>query len=125
MGYSLGDDKKSFDIFDKTISIHNKVCEELLNNNWLYDDKKYIFKKNDRTLKVEVDQDHITSLYFYDSTVDWEKFINQNYEFEAIYGDKNIECVTTYISESTNIKKLVNKLEYAPLLDKEKDIDLC
>lgn len=55
MGYSLGDDKKSFDIFDKTISIHNKVCEELLNNNWLYDDKKYIFKKNDRTLKVEVD----------------------------------------------------------------------
>ena len=125
MGYSLGDDKKSFDIFDKTISIHNKVCEELLNNNWLYDDKKYIFNKDNRNLKVEVDQDHITSLYFYDDSVDWEKFINKNYEFEAVYGDKNIDCVNTYVSESTNIKKLVNKLEYAPLLEKDKDIDLC
>ena len=120
MGYSLGDDKKSFDVFNTTISIHNKICEELKNNNWIYDDKSYSFKKDNRNLKIEVVQDHITSLYFYDDLVDWEKFINKNYEFEAVYGDDKIDCVSTYVSDSTNIKKIVNKLETAPLFEKEK-----
>ena len=129
MGYSLGDDKESFDVYDNTISIHDRICEELLKNNWIFDKENYTFSKNNRTLKLELDQDHITSLYILDDAVDWEKFIKQNDEFEAIYGNNKIDCVEVYICNRTNINKLVNKLEHAPLLekniDKDIDIDLC
>lgn len=122
MGYSLGDDKESFDVFDRTMSIHKKICEELIKNNWIYDKEKYSFSKNNRNLKLELDQDHITSLYIYDNNIDWERFIKQHGEFEAVYGDNKIDCVEIDIYDTTNVKKLVYKLEYAPLLEKDKDI---
>lgn len=123
MGYSLGDDKKSFDVFDNTMSIHQKICEELIKNNWIYDKKQYSFSKNNRKLKLELSQDHITSLYISDNDINWERFLKQNDEFEAIYDSNDkIDCVELYICDRTNIKKLVTKLEYAPLLEKDKDI---
>lgn len=123
MGYSLGDDKKSFDVYEQTMLIHEKICEELIRNNWVFDNEKYTFSKNNRKLKLELDQDHITSLYITDDSVDWENFIKQNDEFEAIYGNNKIDCVEVYICDRTNITKLVNKLEYAPLLEKDIDIE--
>lgn len=123
MGYSLGDDKESFDMFEKTISIHKNICEELIRNNWIFDNKKYTFIKNNRNLKLELSEDHIESLYVYDDAVDWKRFTNQNHEFEAIYGDNKIECVMTYIDNTTNVKKMVNKLEYAPLLEKDLELE--
>ena len=121
MGYSLGDDKKSFDVFDKTISIHKKICEELIKNNWIFDEKKHNFSKDNRILKLELSQDHITSLYIYDNDIDWEKFLKHNDGFEAIYGDNKIDCVETDLYDTTNIQKLVKILEYAPLLEKDLD----
>lgn len=123
MGYSLGDDKESFDVFDNSRAICQKIGEELIKNNWIYDKEKYSFSKNNRNLKLELSQDHITSLYISDNDIDWERFIKQNDGFEAIYGDDDrIDCVELYICDRTNIKKLVTKLEYAPLLEKDKDI---
>ena len=123
MSYSLGDDKESFDVFDNTKAIHQKICEELINNNWIYDKEQYSFSKNDRNLTLRLSQDHITSLYISDNDIDWEKFLKQNGEFEAVYGvDDKIDSVEVYIGDRTNIKRLVTKLEYAPLLEKDKDI---
>lgn len=122
MGYSLGDDRESFDVFDRTKSIHQKICEELIKNNWIYDKEKYSFFKNNRNLKLELDQDHITTLYIYDNNIDWDKFINEHGEFDAVYGDDKIACVGIDVYDTTNVKKLVYKLEYAPLLEKDKDI---
>lgn len=123
MGYSLGDDRESFDVFDRTMSIHQKICEELKKNNWIYDKEKYSFSKNNRNLKLELSQDHITSLYISDNDINWERFLKQNDEFEAVYDvNDKIDCVELYICDRTNIKKLVTKLEYAPLLEKDKDI---
>jgi len=119
MGYSLGDDKASFDVFERTMLIHKNICKELIKNNWIYDEKKYNFSKNNRSLRLELSQDNITSLYIYDNDIDWESFIKENDEFEAIYGSNKIECVEIYISDRTNIKKLINELEYAPLLEKD------
>ena len=99
--------------------IHKNICKELIKNNWIYDEKKYNFSKNNRSLRLELSQDNITSLYIYDNDVDWESFIRANDEFEAIYGNNKIECVEIYISDRTNIKKLINELEYAPLLEKD------
>jgi len=123
MSYSLGDDKKSFDIFDTTMSIHQKICEELIKNNWIYDKEQYSFSKNNRTLTLRLSQDHITSLYISDNDINWERFLKQNGEFEAVYDvDDKIDSVELYIGDRTNIKRLVTKLEYAPLLEKDKDI---
>ncbi len=123
MSYSLGDDKKSFDIFDNTMSIHQKICEELIKNNWIYDKEQYSFSKNNRKLTLRLSQDHITSLYISDNDIDWERFLKQNGEFEAVYDiDDKIDSVELYIGDRTNIKRLVTKLEYAPLLEKDKDI---
>ena len=120
MSYSLGDDKKSFDIFDTTMSIHQKICEELIKNNWIYDKEKYTFSKNNRKLTLRLTQDRITSLYISDSDIDWERFLKQNREFEPVYDiDDKIDCVELYIGDRTNIKRLVTKLEYAPLLEKD------
>lgn len=124
MGYSLGDDKESFDVYEKTISIYDNICEELIKNNWIFDNENYTFSKNNRTLSLFLDQDHITSLYILDNSVDWENFIKQHNEFNAIYGNDKISRVEIYISDRTNIKNLINKLEYAPLLEKEKDIEI-
>ncbi len=122
MGYSLGDDKESFDVFDRSILVHQNICKELIKNNWIYDKEKHIFSKNNRDLKLELSQDNITSLYIYDNDINWERFIEQHSEFEAIYDDNKIYCVEVYISNTMNIKKLVNQLEYAPLLEKDKDL---
>ena len=120
MSYSLGDDKKSFDIFDTTMSIHQKICEELIKNNWIYDKEQYTFSKNNRKLTLRLTQDRITSLYISDSDIDWERFLKQNREFEPVYDiDDKIDCVELYIGDRTNIKRLVTKLEYAPLLEKD------
>lgn len=124
MGYSLGDDKESFDIFDRTIAIHEKVCEELIKNNWVFDNKKYTFSKNNRNLKLEVSQDHITSLYVYSDTIDWERFTNRYGEFDCVHGDNNkIVGVDIYVCGTTDVKKLVNKLEHTLLLEKDLEFE--
>ena len=124
MGYSLGDDKESFDVFERTTLILEKIGEELIKNNWIFSKEEASFSKDNRKITLELDQDHITSIYIFDDSINWEKFIKQNDEFEAIYGDNKIDCVEIYASDRTNIKKLVNKLEYAPLLEKDLDYTL-
>lgn len=124
MGYSLGDDKESINVFERTTLILEKIGEELIKNNWIFSKEESNFSKDNRKITLELDQDHITSIYIFDDSINWEKFIKQNDEFEAIYGDNKIDCVEIYASDRTNIKKLVNKLEYAPLLEKDLDYTL-
>lgn len=124
MGYSLGDDRESFDVFDKTIEIHKKICDELIKNNWKFDNKKYTFSKNSRDLRLEVSEDHVDSLYVYSDTIDWERFANRYGEFDCVHGDNHkIEGVETYVCDKTDAKKIVNKLEYAPLLEKDLELE--
>ena len=120
MGYSLGDDKKSFDIFDETCKRFKLVCDELEKRNWLYDKNKYSFTKNNRTLKLELDQDHIESIYIYDNSINWEKFCKNNFMYEPIYNNYNqIECVEFLLSSKTDINRFINKIEQAELNEKE------
>lgn len=123
MGYSLGDDRESFDVFDKTIEIHKKICEELIKNNWIFDNKKYTFSKNSRNLTLELSQDHVHSLYVYGDAIDWEKFTDRYGEFECVHGDNKIEGVETYVCDKTDVKKFVNKLEHIPLLEKDLELE--
>ena len=124
MGYSLGDDRESFDIFKQTNRIVEKIGKELQKKGWIYNEEDYCFEKDNRVLTLDVSQDHVSSIYISDSKIDYIKFCEKYSSFEPIYDGNDICEITTYISNQTNINELVSKIEYAPLVQKNKDFEL-
>ncbi len=132
MGYSLGDDKESFDVFDTTEKILIEIGKQLQENNWSFDKEKRIFIKDNKDISFDLNTDHVACIYMYSSSIDWNAFCNENYEFECCYdSNDNIDCVVTYVSSNTNIPKLIRKLETSLVLDnKEKhspsdELEMC
>lgn len=125
MGYSLGDDKESFDIFERTENTLIEIGEQLKKNNWNFDADKGIFSKDNKDVAFELDTDHINCIYMYSSSIDWEIFCGENYEFEPVYGrDDNIDCVVTYVSSNTNISKIIRQLENSKDKSKDEELDM-
>ena len=84
MGYSLGDDKESFDCYNETIEVLNKIGDSLLSKGWIFDKENYVFKKDNRVLKLESNQDHVTTLCLSDKSIDYNKLCNNNNRYEII-----------------------------------------
>lgn len=125
MGYSLGDDKESFDCYNETIEILNKIGDSLLSKGWIFDKKDYVFKKNNRTLKLESNQDHVTTLCLSDKSIDYNKLCNKNNIYEIVDDyDGGIYGVCFYVSKNTNISEIVRDIENAPLKNLNKEIEL-
>lgn len=125
MGYSLGDDKNSFDVFEETNQVLDKIENKLIEEGWIYNSKKYYFTKGNRILNLETSQDHVSDLYISDSSIDYEKFCKKNPEYEIIHdSDDSIWGVCLYVSKNTDINKIVRNIEYAPLKYKNKDFGL-
>lgn len=124
MGYSLGDDRESFDVFEQTNMIIEEIGSELQKNGWIYNKQDYCFEKGDRVLTLDTSQDHVNSIYIIDSTIDYKKFCEKNSSFEPIYDESGICEITTYVSTKTNIEDIVSKIENAPLTQKNKDFEL-
>ena len=81
MGYSLGDDRESFDVFEQTNLIVEKIGKELQKNGWKYNKEDYCFEKDDRVLTLDISQDHVNSIYISDSKIDYLKFCNKHSYF--------------------------------------------
>lgn len=124
MGYSLGDDRESFDVFEQTNFILEEIGKELPNNGWMYNKEDYCFEKNGRVLTLDTSQDHVNSIYITDSKIDYLKFCSKYSSFEPIYDEEDVCEITTFVSDKTNIKELVSKIENAPLIQKNKDLEL-
>lgn len=125
MGYSLGDDKESFDVYEQTNKILENIGDKLIEEGWVFDNKKYHFTKNDRTLKLETSQDHVSDLYISDSSIDYEKFCRRNPMYDIVHDyDDGIYGVCLYVSKNTDVNKIVRNIEYAPLKDKNNDFEL-
>ena len=125
MGYSLGDDRKSFDIYDNTREILVKIGEKLIDNGWYFNRENYSFIKNNRTLQLETSKDHITTLYLTDKSVDFEKFCKENYMYDIFHEcDGSIGGVCFGVYGKIDIDKIVRDIEYAPLKRKDKEIEL-
>lgn len=124
MGYSLGDDRESFDIFEQTNLIVEEIGNELQKNGWIYNKDDYCFEKNNRVLSLDVSQDHVDSIYFIDSKIDYLKFCDKNPSFEPIYDDEGVCEITTNVSSKTNIKNIISKIENAPLVQKDRDFEI-
>lgn len=125
MGYRLGDDKKSFDIFKKTCDIVKKIGNELQKNSWKYNKSECCYEKNDRILILNVSEDHIENLYISDESIDYEKLCDKYICFEPIYDSHDRICeVSTHIPKDTNIDSIVNKINNAPLIKKDKEFEM-
>ena len=116
MGYSLGDDKESFDCYNETIEILNKIGDSLLSKGWIFDKENYVFKKDNRVLKLESNQDHVTTLCLSDKSIDYNKLCNNNNRYEIIVDyDDSIYGVCFNVSKNTSISEIVRDIENAPL----------
>lgn len=115
MGYSLGDDKESFDVFAETVQMCNDLAREMEKRGWTWNEDKYGLQKEERILKMEVLQDHITDIFITDDSIDYDAFCDKNQRYDPIYGNKDIEGINTYVTKNTNIKQIANDLEFAPL----------
>ncbi len=124
MGYSLGDDRESFDVFEQTNLIVEKIGKELQKNGWKYNKEDYCFEKDDRVLTLDISQDHVNSIYISDSKIDYLKFCNKHSYFEPIYDGDEVCEISTYVSNKTDIKDIVSKIQNAPLIEKNKDLEL-
>ncbi len=125
MGYSLGDDKRSFDVFEETQYIQSQLGNMLVENGWRYNDYEYFFVKDKRILSIELSQDHVTEIYILDDSIDYKKLCNKNNSYEIIYdSDDSIYGVCISVSKNTDVKKIFNDIEYAPLKEKNNDYEL-
>ena len=116
MGYSLGDNKESYDIYDETINILNKISDALISKGWNFNEKEYVYEKNGRCLILEPDQDHLTTLCLSDKSIDYTKFCNKNNRYEIILDfDDSVYGVCFDVSKNTNITEIVKDIENAPL----------
>ena len=125
MGYSLGDDKKSYAVYKNTEKILMEIANQLHTSKWVFDKNKIAFVKDNKDIYFELDINHVDCIYMYSSSIDWNDFCNKNYEFERCYGnDDNIACVVTYVSSNTNIPKMIRQLENALVLNnKDRNIN--
>lgn len=123
MSYSLGDDKNSFDVYENTNKVLEKVGNKLIEKGWCFDNQNYHFTKGNRTLKLETSQDHISYLYISDKSINCRKLCDRVPYYDILYDYDNSEYgVFVLVTENTNIEKIVRDIEYAPL--KENGLEL-
>ena len=123
MGDSWGDDKNSFDVYENTNKVLEKVGNKLIEKGWCFDNQNYHFTKGNRTLKLETSQDHVSYLYISDKSINCRKLCDHVPYYDILYDYDDSEYgVFVWVTENTNIDKIVRDIEYAPL--KENDLEL-
>ena len=111
MGYSLGDNRESYDIYNETLNILNKISDALISRGWNFNEKEHVYEKNGRCLTLEPDQDHITTLCLSDKSI-----CNKNNRYEIILDfDDSVYGVCFDVSKNTSISEIVRDIENAPL----------
>lgn len=125
MSYSLGDDKESLDVFERTQNFVKQIGNKLIEKGWVYDDEQNYFRKDERNLKFDTYEDDVTAILISDDSIDYQKFADKCYWYETVYGmNDEINCIEINVFKDTNINKIVNDLEYAPLKEKNNDIEI-
>lgn len=125
MSYSLGDDKESFDVFERTQNFVKQIGNKLIEKGWVYDDEQNYFRKDERNLKFDTYEDDVTAILISDDSIDYKKIADKCYWYETVYGmNDEINCIEINVFKDTNINKIVNDLEYAPLKEKNNDIEI-
>ena len=119
-GYSLGDDKESFDVFKHTVEFTDKVGKALEELGWKFDKKTYKFEKEDKTIYMEVMQDNVNDLYISSNKIKLVDLVEEFSGYEDIGEDTGIMYYVSTKADDYEAKQLANKIDRCNVITESK-----
>lgn len=110
-GYSLGDDKESFDVYKHTAEFLNKVGKELEALGWKYNKQTYKFEKEDITIDMEAIQDNVNDLYIGSNKLKLSNLARNYSSYEDIGEDTGIIYYVSSKSDDYDARQLANRID--------------
>ena len=110
-GYSLGDDKESFDVYKHTAEFLNKVGKALEDLGWKFNKEKGKFEKEDITIDIEAIQDNVNDLYIGSNKLKLSKFADDFSGYEDIGEDTGIIYYVSAKADDYEARQLANKID--------------
>lgn len=110
-GYSLGDDKESFDVYKHTAEFLNKVGKELEALGWKYNKQTYKFEKEDITIDMEAIQDNVNDLYIGSNKLKLSNLARDYSSYEDIGEDTGIIYYVSSKSDDYDARQLANRID--------------
>lgn len=121
-GYSLGDDKESFDVYKHTAEFLNKVGKALEDLGWKFNKEKGKFEKEDITIDMEAIQDNVNDLYIGSNKLKLSKFVDDFSGYEDIGEDTGIIYYVSAKAGDYEAKQLASKINSCEKLDENKEV---
>ena len=121
-GYSLGDDKESFDVYKHTADFLNKVGKALEDLGWKFNKEKGKFEKEDITIDMEAIQDNVNDLYIGSNKLKLSKFVDDFSGYEDIGEDTGIIYYVSTKAGDYEARQLASKINSCEKLEESKEI---
>ena len=121
-GYSLGDDKESFDVYKHTAEFLNKVGKALEDLGWKFNKEKGKFEKEDITIDMEAIQDNVNDLYIGSNKLKLSKFVDDFSGYEDIGEDTGIIYYVSTKAGDYEARQLASKINSCEKLEESKEI---
>lgn len=121
-GYSLGDDKESFDIYKHTADFLNKVGKALEDLGWKFNKEKSKFEKEDITIDMEALQDNVDELYIGSNKLKLSKFADDFSGYEDIGEDTDIIYYVSAKAGDYEARQLASKINSCEKLEENKEV---
>ena len=121
-GYSLGDDKESFDVYKHTAEFLNKVGKALEDLGWKFNKSTNKFEKEDITIDMEALQDSVDNLYIGSNKLKLSTLANANSSYEDIGEDTSIIYYVSTRDDDFNAKQLASKINNCGRLEEGRRI---
>ena len=121
-GYSLGDDKESFDVYKHTAEFLNKVGKELEELGWKYNKETYKFEKEDITIDMEAIQDNVNDLYIGSNKLKLSSLVRDYSSYEDIGEDTGIIYYVSTKADDYDARQLASKINSCEKLDENKEV---
>lgn len=121
-GYSLGDDKESFDVYKHTADFLNKVGKALEDLGWKFNKSTNKFEKEDITIDMEALQDSVDNLYIESNKLKLSTLANANSSYEDIGEDTSIIYYVSTRDDDFNAKQLASKINNCGRLEEGRRI---
>ena len=121
-GYSLGDDKESFDVYKHTADFLNKVGKALEDLGWKFNKEKGKFEKEDITIDMEAIQDNVNDLYIGSNKLKLSKFVDDFSGYEDIGEDTGIIYYVSTKAGDYEARQLASKINGCEKLEENKEM---
>ena len=121
-GYSLGDDKESFDVYKHTAEFLNKVGKELEELGWKYNKETYKFEKEDITIDMEAIQDNVNDLYIGSNKLKLSSLVRDYSSYEDIGEDTGIIYYVSTKADDYDARQLASKINSCEKLEENKEV---